>query len=99
QENVMTALRGSRRAAGSALYLRDPGGSDFALASSFGPPAPARVESATAGPVLERLELSPSVSLEDIALRLVERRRTGQPREAAADERVLAASEVFGPFK
>jgi len=99
QEIVMSALEGSRRATGAALYLRDPGGSDLALASSFGPPAPARVESATAGPVLERLEQSGSLSLEDAALRLAERRRTGQSREAAADERLLAASEVFGPFK
>jgi signal transduction histidine kinase len=41
----------------------------------------------------------PSVSLEDVALRLLERRRSGQGREADADERLLAASEVFGPFK
>jgi signal transduction histidine kinase len=99
QEIVMAALEGSRRATGAALYLRDPGGSDFALAASFGPPAPARVEVATAGPLLERLEHTPSVSLEEVALRIVERRRSGQRREGAADERLLAASEVFGPFK
>jgi signal transduction histidine kinase len=99
QEIVMAALEGSRRATGAALYLRDPGGSDFALAASFGPPAPARVESATAAPLLERLEQAPSLSLEDLVLRVAERRRSGQRREADADERVLAASEVFGPFK
>jgi signal transduction histidine kinase len=99
QEIVMAALEGSRRATGAALYLRDPGGFDFALAASFGPPAPARVESATAGPLVERLEQSPSLSLEDLALRTAEQRRSGQRREADAGERVLAASEVFGPFK
>jgi signal transduction histidine kinase len=99
QEIVMAALEGSRRATGAALYLRDPGGSDFALAASFGPPAPARVESATAAPLLERLEQTPSLSLEELGLGIPERRRSGQRREADADERVIAASEVFGPFK
>jgi two-component system sensor histidine kinase HydH len=99
QEVVMAALEGSRRATGAALYLRDPGGSDFALASSFGPPTPARVESAAAGPLLERLEQAPSVSLEDVKRGLPERRRSGQEREAEADERVLAASELFGPYR
>jgi two-component system, NtrC family, sensor histidine kinase HydH len=99
QEVVMTALEGSRRATGAALYLRDPGGSDFAIASSLGPPAPARVEAAAAGPLLERLEQSGSVAFEEVTRRLAERRRAGQRREAEADERVLAAAELFGPFR
>jgi signal transduction histidine kinase len=99
QEVVMTALESSRRVTGAALYLRDPGGSDFAIASSLGPPAPARVEAAAAGPLLERLEQSASVALEDVTRRLIERRRAGQRRDAEADERVLAAAELFGPFR
>src|SRR6187549_323866 len=37
QRVVISALEGSRRATGAALYLPDPLGSDLALASSFGP--------------------------------------------------------------
>jgi signal transduction histidine kinase len=99
QDIVMAALEGSRRSTAAALYLRDPGGSDFALASSFGPPAPTRVEAAAAGPLLERLEQSPSISLEETAHRLSERRRAGQTREADAEERLLAAAELLGPFR
>ncbi len=40
QSVVISALEDSRRATGAALYLPDPLGSDFALASSFGPLAP-----------------------------------------------------------
>ncbi len=99
QDVVIAALEDSRRATGAALYLRDPGGSDFALASTFGPPAPTRVEAAAAGPLLERLEQIPSISLEEAALRLPERRRAGLTREAEADERLLAASELLGPYR
>ncbi len=98
-EIVMAALEGSRRATGAALYLRDPGGSDFVLASSFGPAAPARVEAAAAGPFLERLEEGSSVLLEEVTRGLAERRRSGQRREREADERVLAAAELLGPFR
>jgi two-component system sensor histidine kinase HydH len=98
-EIVMTALEGSRRATGAGLYLRDPGGSDFVLASSFGPAAPARVEAAAAGPFLERLEQSSSILLEEVARGLAERRRSGQRRELEADERLLAGAELLGPFR
>jgi two-component system, NtrC family, sensor histidine kinase HydH len=99
QDVVMAALENSRRATGAALYLRDPGGSDFALASSLGPPAATRVEAAAAGPLLERLEQIPSISFEEVTLRLAERRRAGLTREAEGDERLLAASELLGPFR
>jgi two-component system, NtrC family, sensor histidine kinase HydH len=99
QDVAMVALENSRRATGAALYLRDPGGSDFALASSFGPPAATRVEAAAAGPLLERLEQIPSISFEEVTLRLAERRRAGLTREAEGDERLLAASELLGPFR
>jgi signal transduction histidine kinase len=99
QDVVMAALESSRRATGAALYLRDPGGSDFALASSFGPPAPMRVEAAAAGPIVERLERMASLSLEEAALRLAEHRRAGRARDAEGDERLLAASELLGPYR
>jgi two-component system sensor histidine kinase HydH len=99
QDVVMAALEDSRRASGAALYLRDPDGSDLGIASSFGPSAPQRIEAAAAGPLLERLEKEPSVSFEDVAHRLAERRRAGQRLEAALDERVLSASELLGPFR
>lgn len=96
---VMVALEESRRATGAALYLRDPVGADFDLGSSFGPPAPKRIDGATARPLLERLSASASVVLEQVNLELPEKRRAGWTRQAEADERLLAAAEVVGPFK
>jgi signal transduction histidine kinase len=79
--------------------LPDPLGSDFALASSFGPVAPARIDVVTARPLIERLIASSSIVLEEISFKFVESRRTGWTREAEADERLLTAAEVLGPFK
>jgi two-component system sensor histidine kinase HydH len=99
QSVVISALEASRRATGAALYLPDPLGSDFALASSFGPLAPARIDVVTARPLIERLIASSSIVLEEVSFKFVESRRTGWTREAEADERLLTAAEVLGPFK
>ncbi|MFO7181590.1 MAG: two-component system sensor protein, partial [Pseudomonadota bacterium] len=99
QQVVLTELEGSRRATGAALYVRAASGRDFELAAAFGPEAPPRIEVATAHPLIERLDTSASISFEELTHQIAERRRAGHVREAEADERVLAAAEVLGPFK
>ncbi|MEO6600698.1 MAG: ATP-binding protein [Polyangiaceae bacterium] len=99
QSVVIAALEDSRRATGAALYLPDSLGSDFALVSSFGPIAPPRIDVATARPLIERLTASSSIVLEEVSYKFVETRRSGWTPEAEADERLLTAAEVLGPFK
>src|SRR5882724_11725663 len=99
QQIVISALEASRRATGAALYLPDPMGSDVALASSFGPAAPLRIDVVTARPLVERLIASSSIVLEEVSYKFLESRRTGWTREAEAAERLLTAAEVLGPFK
>ena len=99
QEVVMTALEASHRATGAALYLRDPLGSDLVLAASYGPSAPSRIEVASAASLLEGLERSASISFEEVAHQVSESRREGKTRAVEADERLLAAAELFGPFR
>lgn len=99
QQVVLSALEASRRATGAALYVRDPLGRDFELGASFGPVAPLRIEVATARPIFERLDASALVAFEEVAHQIAERRRAGFVRDVEADERLLAASEVLGPFK
>src|SRR3954471_8968104 len=99
QSVVISALEGSRRATGAALYLPDPLGSDFALVSSFGPLAPSRIDVVTARPLIERLTASSSIVLEEVSFKFVETRRAGWTPEAEADERLLTAAEALGPFK
>jgi two-component system sensor histidine kinase HydH len=98
QQVVLSALEASRRATGTALYMRDLIGRDFELGASFGPIAPTRIEPATAHPVFERLDAGVSIAFEEVARQVAERRRLGLTREAEADERLLAASVVLGPF-
>ncbi|HET9955497.1 MAG TPA: hypothetical protein VFQ61_13380 [Polyangiaceae bacterium] len=98
QQVVLSALEASRRATGAALYTRHPSGRDFELGASFGPVAPPRIEVATAHPLFERLDSSASIAFEEVAQRVVERRRVGLIREAEADERLLAAAGVLGSF-
>lgn len=79
--------------------MPDPLGSDFALASSFGPVAPSRIDVVTARPLVERLSATSSIVLEEVSYKFLESRRTGWTREAEADERLLTAAEVLGSFK
>lgn len=95
---VMTAIESSRRATGAALYLREPLRSDFKLGASFGPNSPQRLDGATCRPLLERLEAGASVALEEVAQRVAGQRRSGHTIEVAADEQLLAAVELLGPF-
>ena len=95
----MTTLEGSRRATGAALYLLAPAGSEFHLEAGFGPEAPGRIDVATARPLIERLQSSSSVSLEQVAYEVGEFKRAGGSRLAEADERLLGAAELLGPYK
>lgn len=96
---VTSALEASRRATAAALYLRDPIGSAFELMASFGPDAPQRVERAAGRPLFDRLEQAASIALDQLHEDASEARRAGQILEAEAAERLLAASEVLGPFR
>ncbi len=95
---VMTELEASRRATGAALFLRDPIGQDFELGLSFGPPAPARIDSAVARPLVDRLEKGPLV-LEELVDDVLERRKAPRTAALESEERVLAAAEVLGALK
>lgn len=96
---VAGALEDSRRATGAALYLRDPMGIDLKLGVSFGPEPPARFDGIAARPLIDRLKEASSLVLEEVAAEARERRRSGQGRAAEADERLLAAAELLGPYK
>jgi signal transduction histidine kinase len=74
-------------------------GTDFVLELSFGPSAPARIDGATARPLIERLSDSASLVLEELKHKVAEQRRSGWTREAEAEGRLVAAAEVLGPFK
>lgn len=97
-EVVVSALEDSRRATGAALYLRDPMGSDFQLAASFGPPPPSRLEGAAIRPLAERLAAA-AVVLETVAADVAELRAAGQARAAEADERLLSAAELLESYR
>lgn len=99
QQVALSAVEASRRATGAALYMRDPLGRDFELGASFGPAVPPGIEVATARPLFERLDASPMIAFEEVSHQIAERRRAGFLRGAEADERLLAAAEVLGPFK
>lgn len=99
QNVVLSALEESRRITAAALYLRDPIGSDFGLGLSFGRGAPARIDGATARPLIDRLTSSSSIVLEEVQHRVTERRGSGWTREAEVEERLLASAAVLGPLR
>lgn len=85
---LMHELERSRRVTTAAFYLRDPEGDGFDLVASIGAAVPKRVEMLGVRPLIERLEESGALSLEELA------------REAnKADSIVLAASTTLGVLK
>ncbi|MDX2052723.1 MAG: ATP-binding protein [Polyangiaceae bacterium] len=98
QAVVMAALEESSRVTGAAIYFRDPLGPDFYLGSFLGPAAPERIDAAAARPLLERLGKSASVVLQQLEFEALERRRAGWTGEGEADERILAAAKILGPY-
>lgn len=94
-ETVVTALTSSRRATTVALYLLDPDGKELSLRHQAGEQCAARVELATARPLLVQLEGHGSVVLDEHAREAAEAARRGQP--ATEHEAVLAAAKLLGP--
>jgi signal transduction histidine kinase len=66
-QTLLTGLETSRRATSAAIYLGDQEGNGFDLAGSIGATAPKRIETLSARPLLDRLNVVPSISLEEIA--------------------------------
>jgi len=95
---VLSALENSHRATGAALYLRDPMGSDFIVAGSFGTPGPARVDGLAARPLIERLASS-AIVFDSVAAKAAECRERGDAHAAEAEERVLASAELLESFR
>jgi signal transduction histidine kinase len=66
-ETLLSGLERSHRVTSAAIYLRDQEGSGFDLAGGIGDPAPKRIEALAARPLLDRLDATQSLSLEEIA--------------------------------
>lgn len=98
QEVVMTALEESRRVTGAAIYFRDPLGPDYHLGTYLGPAPPERIDAAAGRPLFDRLSKSASVALQQLEFEALEKRRGGFTGEAEADERILAAAKILGPY-
>jgi signal transduction histidine kinase len=95
---VVSALEDSRRVTSAVMYRRDPLGEDFELGAQVGVPAPQRIDSVAARPLLEQLGRSGSVNLEEVAKHASERRRAGDLPLAEEAERLLAAAQCLGPL-
>jgi signal transduction histidine kinase len=92
-DTVITGLDRSRRATGAAIYLRDQEGDGFDLVGSLGEKPPKRIEALTARPLLDRLGIQPSLSLEDLS------RETKDVDTKENDAPALIAAEsVLGPL-
>ncbi|HKQ67907.1 MAG TPA: ATP-binding protein [Polyangiaceae bacterium] len=95
---VLTALEKSRHATSAALYLLDKTGTAFDLAAGLGAEVPARIELATARPLLDQAGKGP-VILEEIAREVSERRAAGEQAEASVAQAVLSSAAVLGPLR
>jgi two-component system sensor histidine kinase HydH len=96
---VMDALDRSRRFTAAALYLREATSGELYLAQALGPSAPPTIQGAALHALTERLASSPSVLLEEVERDVsIARSREGQTN-LEAEERVLSAAELLGPFR
>jgi two-component system, NtrC family, sensor histidine kinase HydH len=96
---VIDALLDSRRATAAALYLHDPLAVDLELGLSFGVKPPRLIPRAGIRALMERLEQSPSVALEESERELNELRRQNMAEELVADEQLLRDAELLGPYR
>lgn len=96
---LISGLEESRRATAMAFYVRDPLAEHFDLLSDSGPGAPERLDVVTLQPLLERLEESSSVILDDVELEAEDARRAGLLHTTETTARVLASAEFLGPFR
>lgn len=92
---VMNALERSRTVTAAALYLLTDDGVIYEQLASTGTGCPARIESATANPLLEQLQ-DGAVLMEQVARDAADGRSL--PRGTSA-ETVLAAGEVLGEVR
>ncbi len=79
---LIAGLEESRRFTHAAIYLADPDRHGFQLAGHLGPEPPARVETAPAGPLLDRMGKDHPIVLEVLERELDALRATGADREA-----------------
>lgn len=96
---VVGALESSRRATAAALFVREPVADHFDLVASFGPQGPERIEAPQVKPILEHLQSSPSLVLDDMELMAQEARRRDDSALVEGYGRILAAAELLGPFR
>ncbi len=94
-EVVVDTLESSRRATAAALYLLHPDGNELSLTRSFGAAFADRLEVGTARPLLQRLESSATVVLDDIARESADARAQGAAGTSL--EALLAAARLLGP--
>ena len=96
---VVGALETSRRATAATLMVREPVADHFETVSSFGPSGPMRLEVSKAQPLLESLESSGSLVLDEVELLAQEARRAGDTLAIASHGRILASAELLGEFR
>lgn len=96
---VVSALETSRRATAAALLVREPVADHFDLIAAFGPTGPERLEASQALALLEALEASPSLVLDETDLLAQEARRVGDTVAIETLGRLLAAAELLGEFR
>jgi two-component system sensor histidine kinase HydH len=87
-DTLLGGLERSRRATSVAIFLRDQDGDGFDLAGSIGATPPQRLEALSTRPLLERLQATPAISLEEVA-------RERKDAESA----LLTASAALGPLQ
>jgi signal transduction histidine kinase len=95
---VLTALEKSRHVTSAALYLLDKVGTALDLAGGLGSEVPARIELASARPLLDLAARGPVV-LEEIAREVEDQRARGDIGDPAQGEAVLASAAVLGPLR
>lgn len=97
--HLMSALEESRRTTGAAFYVRDPLSAHFELVQKLGTDAPEKLDMAKIQPLLERLDASSSLILDEIESEAEEARRQGRAQEADSAGRIIVAAEVLGSFR
>lgn len=96
---VMRALDRSRRFTTAALYLRESTGGELVLAHGFGAQVPPRIDSVALHALLQRLEESPNIQLEELQREIEELRTPADAELIEAHQRVLGAAEHVGPLR
>jgi two-component system sensor histidine kinase HydH len=96
---VVGAIESSRRATAAAVLIREPVADHFDVIAAFGPPGPERLETSQAQALLESLESSPALVLDDTEILAQEARRVGDTVAVETYGRLLASAELLGEFR